>query len=169
LVLAREVETGRESDTVEFFNVVGLLAFMCASVIEKHFEKNCSPQLRFCTMLRRDHPFPLSIDNQDHHPAFIALPYCAFAKSGTESTRPPSNGFCRSPSPLTRMQEMFPMCYQEPRIRETVSSSKKHQEAAVFFHTTEVLHTPGKPHNLANSADVNNCDTRNRLERIFKI
>jgi hypothetical protein len=66
------------------------------------------------------------------------------------------------------MQEMFPMCFQEPRIRETVSSSKKHQEAAVFFHTTEVLHTPGKPHNLANSAGVNNCDTRNRLQRVFQ-
>ncbi|KAI0715155.1 hypothetical protein C8Q76DRAFT_856936 [Earliella scabrosa] len=97
--------------TADFLNVVGALAFGCASAISPSFGASHSPTIRFCTWPRG---FPSTPQGQDALPDIFALPSTAFLDRATGR----AEEFHHVGSPLHLIRKVF------PKVFSTISSSK---------------------------------------------
>ncbi|KAI0721369.1 hypothetical protein C8T65DRAFT_735381 [Cerioporus squamosus] len=77
--------TSTEKHTVDFLNVVGVLAYVCAWSVDNTFDRHL-PAVRFSTIPNPLLAFPLPHGKQDVRPDLVALPYTAFRKSQPSDT-----------------------------------------------------------------------------------
>ncbi|RDX50452.1 hypothetical protein OH76DRAFT_1512252 [Lentinus brumalis] len=76
----------RHTGTVDFLNVVGVLAYVCAMSVDDTFAARRRPALRFSTMPNPQAAFPLPNNKEDSRPDLFALPYSAFRKAQPSDT-----------------------------------------------------------------------------------
>lgn len=105
---AKGLRTNQESNTNEFFNVVGTFAYLAACALNDDFEKDHPLRNRFGSTLRVHHVSPLSHQDQDARPGIYGLPCSAFSK------KPDANrlsDFFKIISPITSIIKHFPAVF----------------------------------------------------------
>ncbi|KAG5650499.1 hypothetical protein H0H81_012024, partial [Sphagnurus paluster] len=103
-----ELRTGSEIGAENFFNGVGMLAYVAAALVDPDALNNRKPTIRFTTLPRHHHALPIpSSDKQDTRPDFLSFLRSAFFKEAErDETR--LDEFLEKPSMLRFLQKCAP-------------------------------------------------------------